>query len=193
MRQESTYSKQTSMHFLLRVHNPHPGSLLAWILCQGLWPLSVFRNPGLYSPLVGQSQPKPSTYEIWKSSNPVWSIDRSLHMDRKIVGDSTRTILVCHSNRSLVRIAQLNASRHGISVVVARDGKDLLAKVRGELQPDAIVLSDDLKDPSTNEIVKALHADPRLKGIHVIVLKGLLGNLGDLLKAFKRPPWMIKQ
>jgi len=114
-------------------------------------------------------------------------------MDRKITADSTHTILVCHSNRSLVRIAQLNAARHGVNVIVARDGKDILAKVRGDLHPDAIVLSDDLKDPTTNDIVKALNADPRLKGIHVIVLKGLLGNVGELLKAFKRPPWIMKQ
>jgi CheY-like chemotaxis protein len=114
-------------------------------------------------------------------------------MDRRIVAESTHTILVCHSNKSLVRIAQLNAIRHGITVIVARDGKDLLVKARGNVRPDAIILSDDLKEPATSDLVKALNADPRLKGIHVIVLKGLLGNIGELLKAFKRPPWIMNR
>ncbi|MDR3691487.1 MAG: hypothetical protein P4L46_19055 [Fimbriimonas sp.] len=114
-------------------------------------------------------------------------------MDRRIVGDSTRTVLVCHSNRSLVRIAQLNAGRYGVNVIVARDGKDLVIKARGDVRPDAIILSDDLKNPATEDLVRALKADPRLKGVPVIVLKGLLGNVGELLKAFKRPPWLMKQ
>jgi len=85
----------------------------------------------------------------------------------------------------------MQAARNGITVLVARDGKDVLAKATGDLRPDAIVLSNDLKNPSTDEIVRALQADPRLKGVQVIVLKGVLDGLGQMLKGFKRPPWNI--
>ena len=113
------------------------------------------------------------------------------NMDRRIVGDSTHRVLVCHSNRSLVRLAQVNAARHGLQVDVAKNGKDLLLQARGEVRPDAVILSTDLKDPSTDEIVKILNADPFLKGVPVIVAKGILGNFAELLKSMKRPPWMV--
>jgi CheY-like chemotaxis protein len=110
-------------------------------------------------------------------------------MNPRITGDSTHTILVCHSNRSLVRMAQLQASRHGVNVIVARDGNDLIVKAAGQPRPDAIVLSSDLKNPSTDEILNTLRLDPRLKGVPVVVAKGMLDGLGQLLKGFKRPPW----
>ncbi len=102
--------------------------------------------------------------------------------------DKTGTVLVCHSNKAMVQLAKLEASRHGITVVVARDGADLILRSRQDPRPDAIVLSNDLKNPSTDEIVKALHADPRLRGVNVVVMKGVLGSLGGLLKSFKFPP-----
>ena len=113
-------------------------------------------------------------------------------MDRRIVGDSTHRVLVCHSNRSVVRIAQLNATRHGIQVEIAKNSKDLLLRAKGEVRPDAIILSSDLKDPCTDEVVKLLNSDPFLRGVPVIVAKGILGNISELLKAAKRPPWIGK-
>ena len=116
---------------------------------------------------------------------------RHENVNLRFTGDWTHTILVCHSNRNLVRMAQMQAARNGIKVIVARDGNDLLVKATGELRPDAIVLSDDLKNPTTDETVRALKADPRLKGVQVVVLKGVLDGLGQMLKGFKRPPWNV--
>jgi CheY-like chemotaxis protein len=112
-------------------------------------------------------------------------------MNPRITGDNTHTILVCHSNGNLVRMAQLQASRHGIKILVARTSKDVIRMASDQLRPDAIVLSNDLKGPSTDELVKLLNADPRLKGVQVIVLKGMLDGIGQLFKGFKRPPWNI--
>ncbi len=106
-----------------------------------------------------------------------------------MVGDSTHTVLVCHSNRNIVRLAQLQSAKHGINLIVARDSADVLKKATGELQPDAIVLSNDLKNPNTPELVRQLNADPRLKGIPVVVVKGMLDGLSQIFKGIKRPPW----
>ena len=115
-----------------------------------------------------------------------------MNMDPRIQPESSHTLLVCHSSRAMVRIAQLNASRHGVRIVVAKNGADLMKKAVGQVRPDAIILSDDLKSPSTEELVKLLNQDPRLKGIPVVVLKGLIGNIGELLSTFKRAPWISK-
>ena len=108
-----------------------------------------------------------------------------------MTGDTTHTILVCHSNRNLVRMAMMQAAKNGVTLLVARDGKEVVTKATGDVRPDAIVLSNDLKNPTTEELVRTLHADPRLKGIQVIVLKGVLDGVGQMLKGFKRPPWNI--
>ena len=86
-------------------------------------------------------------------------------------------------------MAQLQSARHGITVIVARDGNEVLVKSVGDVRPDAIVLSNDLKNPTTEELVRLLNADPRLRGIEVIVLKGMLESLGQLLKGSKKFPW----
>lgn len=109
----------------------------------------------------------------------------------RIVGDTTHTILVCHSNRSLMRMAQLQAARHGVKVIVVNSSKDVLAAATGLVRPDAVLLSNDLKDPTTDELVRALRADPRLSGVQVLVLKGMLDGIAQLLKGFKPPPWNI--
>lgn len=112
-------------------------------------------------------------------------------MTPKITGDNTHTILVCHSNGSLVRMAQVQATRHGIRLLIARNSEEVMKIALGQLRPDAIVLSNDLKNPSTDELVKKLNADPRLKGVQVVVVKGMLDGISQLLKGFKRPPWNI--
>jgi hypothetical protein len=88
-------------------------------------------------------------------------------------------------------MALMQASRYGIRLIVARDGSDVIAKATGQVRPDAIVLSNDLKSPSTDELVKMLNADPRLRGVEVVVVKGMLDGIGQLLKGFKPPPWNI--
>jgi hypothetical protein len=110
-------------------------------------------------------------------------------VDIGITKDTTQTILFCHSNRGWTRMAQLQASRHGIGLIVARDGRDVMTKAVGEVRPDAIVLGNDLKNPSTDELVRMLNADPRLRGIPVIVVKGVLDSLGQLMKSVKPHKW----
>jgi len=111
-------------------------------------------------------------------------------MNPRFTSETTHTIVVCHSNRNLVRMAQMQASRHGVRLIVARDGRDIIAKATGQIRPDAIILSDDLKNPSTEETVRSIKLDPRLQGVQVVVLKGMLGNIAALLKGF-RPPWNL--
>jgi CheY-like chemotaxis protein len=110
-------------------------------------------------------------------------------MNPKITGDTSHTILVCHSNRNLVRMAQLQATRYGIRILVARNSAEVFAIATGQVRPDAVVLSNDLKNPTTDELVKKLNADPRMKGVQVVVLKGMLDGIAQLFKGFKRPPW----
>lgn len=86
-------------------------------------------------------------------------------------------------------MAELQAARHGIGLIVASDGKDVLIKATGKVRPDAIVLGNDLKNPSTEELVEMLNADPRLRGVQVIVVKGVLDSLGQLMKSVKPPKW----
>lgn len=112
-------------------------------------------------------------------------------MSPRITGDTTHTILVCHSNRNLVRMAETQAERHGIKLLIARSSKEVLILATKPLRPDAIVLSNDLKSPNTDELVKLLNADPRLRDVPVVVVKGMLDGLAQMLKGFKRPPWNI--
>ncbi len=113
-------------------------------------------------------------------------------MERPIKGNGAHTILVCHTNKNLARLAQLNGARHGITVILAQSGKELLVRASGQIRPDAIVLSKDLKEPSTAEITRTLNLDPRLKGVPVIVLNGALPSIKDMLNLFQRPPWISK-
>lgn len=85
----------------------------------------------------------------------------------------------------MVHLAKLNAERHGVRVEVAKNGKDLLARAEDE-RPDLIVLGNDLRAPTTEELVQLLHRDPRLRGVQVVVVKGLLPDWTLLKKAF---PW----
>jgi len=112
-------------------------------------------------------------------------------MKPRITGDSTHTVLVCHSNRNLVRMAQMQAARHGINLIVAQQSKDVLTKATTDARPDVIVLSNDLKNPSTDEVVRSLKADPRLHGVQVVVMKGMLDGVSQILKGFRPPPWKI--
>ncbi len=99
-----------------------------------------------------------------------------------ILPENSRTVLVCHSNKTLARLAQLQSSRLGVAVAVVIDPKNVVVRALGDPRPDAIILSNDLKNPSTDEILRALNGDPRLKGVRVIVMKGMLDGLAKMLK-----------
>jgi CheY-like chemotaxis protein len=86
-------------------------------------------------------------------------------------------------------MAKMQAARHGVTLLVAASSQEVLSKATGELRPDAIVLSNDLKNPTTEELMKQLNTDPRLRGVQVVVLKGILESVGQLLKAFPKVPW----
>jgi CheY-like chemotaxis protein len=110
-------------------------------------------------------------------------------MDMAMDGGRTlQTVLVCHPNKVLLNLGRLHAERQGLRVLVAKDGNDVLEKARIH-RPDLIVLSNDLKNPTTEETVQRLDADPSLKGIRVVVVKGALPNMGDMLKKFPGVPW----
>lgn len=79
----------------------------------------------------------------------------------------------------MVQLARLNAERHGAQVEIARNGEDLLRRAHAN-PPNLIVLGDDLTNPSSDDLMKILKLDPNLRGVEVVVMKGLLP---DLLKA----------
>jgi DNA-binding response OmpR family regulator len=95
-------------------------------------------------------------------------------------------VIVCHRQKALLHMARLNAQRHGVEVTIARNGNEVLAYARSE-RPDAIVLGNDLENPSTDETVKMLKAEPSLRGVEVIIAKGLLPDLLGLKKRFPFP------
>lgn len=95
-------------------------------------------------------------------------------------------VLVCHRQKALVHLARLNAERHGVKVRIAPRPKDVLPLARLE-KPDLILLGNDLKDPSTEELVKILDADVELSGVRVIVVKGAIPDLAESFKKLKWP------
>jgi CheY-like chemotaxis protein len=97
-----------------------------------------------------------------------------------------QTVLVCHNNKVLVNIGRIHAERHGLRVIVAKNGNEVLLKARLH-RPDMIVLSSDLKSPSTEETIKLLQQDPSLSGIRVVTIKGAIPNLRDMLGRFPGP------
>jgi hypothetical protein len=68
-------------------------------------------------------------------------------------------------------------------VITAKNGNDVVAKARLHL-PDLIVLSNDLKNPTTEETVQLLESDLSLRGIRVVIVKGALPNVADMLRKF---------
>lgn len=89
-------------------------------------------------------------------------------------------VIVCHRQKALVHLARLQAERQGVQVQIARDGKDVVAKALAE-RPDAIVLGNDLENPSTEETIALLKAEPTLKGVQVILAKGMIPDLRQKL------------
>lgn len=57
-------------------------------------------------------------------------------------------------------------------------------------KPDVIVLGNDLKDPSTEELMTALASDLTLHSVRVIVVKGAIP---DLAGAFKKIKWPMPE
>jgi len=77
-------------------------------------------------------------------------------------------VLICHRQKTLVHLARLQAERQGVQVEIAKNGDDVLIKALAN-RPDVIVLGKDLKNPSTDETVKKLKAEPRLFGVKVVL------------------------
>jgi DNA-binding response OmpR family regulator len=95
-------------------------------------------------------------------------------------------VLVCHRQKALVHLARINAERHGVKVRIAPRPKDVLTLARAD-KPDMILLGNDLKDPTTEELVKALDEDFTLRGVQVIVVKGAIPDLAGSFKKLKWP------
>ncbi len=95
-------------------------------------------------------------------------------------------VLVCHRQRALVQLGRLHAEQHGVRVRVAHRPKDVLPMARAQ-RPNLIVLGSDLKDPSTEELVSSLQAEPTLAGVEVVVTKAGLPDLGTALRKFRGP------
>ncbi|AIE85028.1 PAS/PAC sensor hybrid histidine kinase [Fimbriimonas ginsengisoli Gsoil 348] len=95
-------------------------------------------------------------------------------------------VLVCHRNKAVLHMARINAEKHGVEVTVAKNGNEVLMLGRIS-RPDVIVLGNDLEKPSTDETVKMLKAEPTLRGVEVVITKGLLPDLFGTKKRFPFP------
>jgi DNA-binding response OmpR family regulator len=106
-------------------------------------------------------------------------------MDMALDGGRTlQTVVACHSNKMLAHLGKLHAERQGLRVILAKNGDDVLLKAKLN-QPDLIVLSNDLQKPSTEETVAMLEREPTLKGIRVVIVKGALPNVADMLRKIR--------
>jgi len=95
-------------------------------------------------------------------------------------------VLVCHRQRALVHVARVQAERHGIHLRIAAKPKDVLEMARRE-RPDLIVLGNDLKDPSTDDLVRELNREPSLANVETVVVKGILPDLASTMKKLRWP------
>lgn len=95
-------------------------------------------------------------------------------------------VIVCHRQKTLVHLARIQAERQGVKVDIARDGKDVVAKAKAS-HTDVIVLGKDLSNPSTDETVKMLQAEPSLRGVKVVVANGASADLVKSVKDFGWP------
>ncbi|EXI90562.1 MAG: Alkaline phosphatase synthesis transcriptional regulatory protein PhoP [Accumulibacter sp.] len=105
-----------------------------------------------------------------------------------------RKILIADDEQNIVISIEFLLRREGFEVLVAGDGEEALAKVRGE-RPDLVLL--DVMMPKMNgfDVCQALRADPDLAGTRILMLtakgrdtevsKGLgLGADGYMTKPF---------
>lgn len=95
-------------------------------------------------------------------------------------------VIICHRQKTMVQLARLQAEKHGVRVEIAKDGNDALAKARAE-RPDVIVLGKDLKNPTTDETVAMLKADPTLRGVKVVIANNAGLDLAKSLLDFGWP------
>lgn len=80
-----------------------------------------------------------------------------------------RTILVCDNERDLVDVISFNLQKEGYRTVAAYDGVQALEMVATE-NPDLVLLDIMMPRKSGTEVTIALRADPRTKGIPIIML-----------------------
>ncbi|MBN8452220.1 response regulator [Accumulibacter sp.] len=105
-----------------------------------------------------------------------------------------KKILIADDEQNIVISIEFLLRREGFEVLVAGDGEEALAKVRGE-RPDLVLL--DVMMPKMNgfDVCQALRADPDLAGTRILMLtakgrdtevsKGLgLGADGYMTKPF---------
>jgi hypothetical protein len=108
-------------------------------------------------------------------------------MDMAIEGSRPlQNVVVCHKSKVLVNVGKLQAERYGLRVHVAKNGRDVVTKARST-RADLIVLGNDLKDPTTEETIAMLQADPVLCGTRVVTVKGAIPNLRDILGRYPGP------
>jgi two-component system alkaline phosphatase synthesis response regulator PhoP len=106
----------------------------------------------------------------------------------------SKRILIADDEQNIVISIEFLLRREGFEVLVAGDGEEALAKVRGE-RPDLVLL--DVMMPKMNgfDVCQALRADPDLAGTRILMLtakgrdtevsKGLgLGADGYMTKPF---------
>jgi CheY-like chemotaxis protein len=101
-------------------------------------------------------------------------------MNSGILGSKpVQNVVVCHSNRLLANLGKIQGERYGVRVHLAKNGRDTLTKAK-QHHADLIVLGGDLKNPSTDETIKLLEADPKVVA-KIVTIRGPLPNLSDLL------------
>ena len=93
-------------------------------------------------------------------------------------------ILVVEDEADLVGVLQYNLKKEGYTVKAARSGAEGLRLVAEELLPDLVVLDLMLPDISGIDVCRQLRADPRTRGVAVLMLTAK-GEESDRVRGFE--------
>jgi DNA-binding response OmpR family regulator len=80
-----------------------------------------------------------------------------------------RTILIADDEPNIVISLEFLLKREGFEVIVARDGAEALARIRGE-RPDLAILDVMMPHYTGFEVCQQLRADPDLKDMRIMML-----------------------
>jgi CheY-like chemotaxis protein len=82
-----------------------------------------------------------------------------------------KTLLLADDSVTIQKVVGISLASEDITLVTVDNGDDALARAR-ELRPDAILADCIMPGPSGYEVCEAIHADPALRHIPVLLLTG---------------------
>jgi len=92
-------------------------------------------------------------------------------------------ILVCEDEEILLTSLQFRLKKRGFEVILAKDGKEALEKIKNE-SPDLVVA--DIMMPEVTGLQLITHVRKKMKSEIPIIIISALGNDEVVLKAFEK-------